>query len=450
MVTGSPQTKHKLYYACLNIYPNGKEGGRKTKWIPTGLPERGNKRNAEQITDILKALFNRDGSLVEKYSRFGKSVEKIALDYPNLPDTTLESLREMFGEATKNTNPNLEKIILLADAIPSADQEQPEAIRKMLFCDYMVFWLERIAHTIERGTYGGYKGCVHGRIYEYFHDIGITVEELYPGHIEGFYRYLAKNENLAQNSIIHYHNNIRKALQQLYIKQTIPNNPADLINNRPERSIYQASYYDEEQINEYLHIVKGTKMELPVLFASFYGFRRSEALGIKDSAINLRQQQLAVKHTVTIANVEHTVEIIRKDRTKSRFSLRSMPLVDTMGTAILEANERQEHYQRKLGSFYCREDLHYLCKDEQGRLLNPNYVTVKHKDLLEKNKFPHIRFHDLRHSCATLLMAKGVPLEKIKEWLGHADLKTTQRYAHMNISLAKNEMADIMKNTLVV
>ena len=48
------------------------------------------------------------------------------------------------------------------------------------------------------------------------------------------------------------------------------------------------------------------------------------------------------------------------------------------------------------------------------------------------------------HSCATMLLAKKVPLEKIKEWLGHADIKMTERYAHMNVSVAKDEMADIM------
>lgn len=62
-------------------------------------------------------------------------------------------------------------------------------------------------------------------------------------------------------------------------------------------------------------------MELPVLFAPFYEFRRSEALGVKQSAINLSRKILVVNHTVTDAKVNHMVEVIRKDRTKSRISL---------------------------------------------------------------------------------------------------------------------------------
>lgn len=412
------------------------------------MPERGNKRNAEQITDLLKQLLNRDGTLIQKYANTHDPIERIAQDFSNLPEVTLESLREMYCENVQETDPDLAKVILLADAAPTINQEQPETIRKMLFCDYLVLWLERLAPTLERGTYGSYKMLIHGRIYTYFRDLGITVEDLRPGHIEAFYRYLVKKYNLAQNSILHYHCNIRKALQQLYIKQTIPNNPADLIDNRPERTLYQASYYDDKLMNEYLHIVKGTKMELPVLFAGFYGFRRSEALGIKDGAVNLRRRLLTVQHTVTIANVDHSIEVIKKDRTKNKFSLRSMPLVDTMETAIMQANEKQEHYRRKLGSLYCKEEQHYLCKDEMGQLLKPDYVTQKHKALLEKNRLPHIRFHDLRHSCATMLLAKNVSLEKIKEWLGHADIQMTQRYAHMNVSVVKDEMADIMSDMI--
>lgn len=221
MVTGSPQIKHKLYYACLNFYPNGKEGGRKPKWIPTGLPERNNKRQAERITEQLKGLFERDGTFVEKYTCAINPIEKISQEIPDLPEVTLNSLRELLGEKSTDDDPDLERILELVESAPSANQEKPATIRKMPFCDYMVLWLERLAPKLDRGTYGSYRGYVHGRIYEYFHDLAVTVEELRPGHIEAFYRYLSVKCNLSQNSILHYHSNIRKALQQLYVKQTI-------------------------------------------------------------------------------------------------------------------------------------------------------------------------------------------------------------------------------------
>jgi hypothetical protein len=67
MVTGSVTIKHKRFYVCLNIHPD--DGERIKKWFPTGLPERGNKRNADEIADTLRSLFNRDGTLVQKSAK---------------------------------------------------------------------------------------------------------------------------------------------------------------------------------------------------------------------------------------------------------------------------------------------------------------------------------------------------------------------------------------------
>ena len=157
---------------------------------------------------------------------------------------------------------------------------------------------------------------------------------------------------------------------------------------------------------------------------------------------------LFIWHTVVPTSIDGKYEVLRKDCTKSRQSLRRLPLVDVFETAIMESAERQEYYRRQLGSLYCNADRSYLCRDEMGRLLKPDYVSQKHKDLLEKHNLPHIRFHDLRHSCATLLLAKKVPLEQIREWLGHADIQMTMRYAHLNVSQAKDEMAAIMNGVL--
>ena len=68
-----------------------------------------------------------------------------------------------------------------------------------------------------------------------------------------------------------------------------------------------------------------------------------------------------------------------------------------------------------------------------GTLISPHYLTSSFPKLLEKNNLRHIRFHDLRHSCAPLLLANGVPLKQIQEWLGHSDFSTTANiYAHLD------------------
>ena len=395
--SGRVLVQHKLFYAVMDFYPEGKLK-RKPKWIPTGLPERGNKRKAQQIMEVLRPIFRRDGTLIDKYANEINPVSKIERDIPELPKTTLDTLKKMYGQnIVTNTEKSLEKAVTQSHDVTTIVQEQPEFIRQMLFADYMVMWLEQLyASGLKRNTYGSYKQTIHGFIFPFFHDLGVTVEDLCPGHIEAYYQSRRLNSDVKANTLLHDHSYIRKALQQLFIARTIMYNPADLV-NRPVRTDFIPNYYDEQQINEYLQIIKGTKMELPVIFASFYGFRRSEALGVKDSAINFQRKQLLVRHTVTNALVDHKFELIKENSTKSRRSTRNMPLVDVLETAILESQERQGDYRRKLGSLYEAEDLHYLCKDERGKLLMPDYVTVTHKKILEQNKMPHIRFHDLRH-----------------------------------------------------
>lgn len=73
--------------------------------------------------------------------------------------------------------------------------------------------------------------------------------------------------------------------------------------------------------------------------------------------------------------------------------------------------------------------------DAMGELVKPNYLTQHFDVVLKKHKLKKIRFHDLRHSCASLLYANGVSLKEIQEWLGHSDIGTTSNiYTHLDYS----------------
>ena len=90
----------------------------------------------------------------------------------------------------------------------------------------------------------------------------------------------------------------------------------------------------------------------------------------------------------------------------------------------------------------------YVCVNETGTLISPNYISGAFPKLLEKNGLRKIRFHDLRHSCASLLLANNVPMKQIQEWLGHSDFSTTANiYAHLDYS-SKVASADAMLNGL--
>ena len=96
------------------------------------------------------------------------------------------------------------------------------------------------------------------------------------------------------------------------------------------------------------------------------------------------------------------------------------------------AAKRKEN-RRVCGNCYSKKYDGYVFVDAMGNIFNPRSVTANFGKLLEQNGLRHIRFHDLRHSCASLLLANDVPLKQIQEWLGHSDFSTTANiYAHLD------------------
>lgn len=84
---------------------------------------------------------------------------------------------------------------------------------------------------------------------------------------------------------------------------------------------------------------------------------------------------------------------------------------------------------------------------ENGELMKPGYVTQTFSKILEQNNLRHIRLHDLRHSCGTLLIQNGVPVKDIQIWLGHSNFQTTLRYAHADVE-NKRIFANVISDKL--
>jgi integrase len=138
-----------------------------------------------------------------------------------------------------------------------------------------------------------------------------------------------------------------------------------------------------------------------------------------------------MKHTVTAACVDGKKQTYYKDRGKTKKSYRTLPLFPAIEELLLKHLENTEKNRACAGEAYNEKFKDYVFVNSLGDLVNPSYITEHYKRLLEKNKLKRIRFHDLRHSCATLLRQQGVPMEDIQRWLGHSSIATTEKiYAH--------------------
>ena len=333
MVAGHLQEKNDFYYIVLSY--KDAAGKRKTKWEATGLSVKRNKKKAEAL-------------LLERRRNF---------------------------------------------MVPTA----PAEIRlddDILFSDFMLKWLEVTKSTIQITTYASYQGMVERVIVPYFRKRGIKLVDLKATDLQDFYN--KQLERVKANSVIHYHANIHKALKYAVKIDLIPTNPADKV-ERPKKNEFKGSYYSADEIHALTEIAEGTKLEIPVLLASFYGLRRSEVLGLRWDAIDFEANTLEIKHIVTQASIDGKKVLVQADRAKTKSSLRTLPLVPPIRDRLLMLKGQQETYRRLCGKSYNREYLGYLCVDEIGNIIRPNYVSEQFPKLLEKNGLRPIRFHDLRH-----------------------------------------------------
>ena len=390
MITGCLQIKNDTYYAVLYVKENGQ---RKQKWISTKLPVKGTgKRKAEQTFEQIRM---EEEKLLQ---------EQIVLEQEKL-----------------------------AVSSPMA---------QMQIVEYLYKWLEQSKPTISKTTYKSYKMMIDGRISRTFAKTKTTVESLHPQQIQDFYQTIL-DDGCTANTVIRYHSLLRKAMQNAVRKDIIEKNPVDKV-DRPKKNIYHAEHYNAEEMKVLFKAAHGDPIELCIKLAAYYGLRRSEVLGLKWSAIDFQNKTISIRHKVIEELVDGRYVPVGEDVLKTKSSFRTLPLIPVVEELLLEEKQKQETFRKLFKKSYCPDYLDYICLDEMGKLLRPNFVTEHFTWLLEKYDLKRIRFHDLRHSCASLLLANGISMKQIQIWLGHSTFATTADiYSHLDFS-AQVESGQVM------
>ena len=359
MVAGHLQEKNGYFYAVLSYKDTN--GKRKTKWIPTGYPVKGNKKKAEAF---------------------------------------LTEQRKAFEIPTEDA--------------PAAPNE--------LFADYLERWLQVAKGTIAITTYSSYEGMLRTPILPWFREKGVTLKGLTAQQIQDFYS--AQMKRVKANTVIHYHALLHRALKYAVRTDLIPVNPADKV-DRPRKNSFQPGFYDRAEINRLFAAVSGLLIEAPVKLAAFYGLRRSEVLGIQWRSIDFSVGTIQIQHTRVYQEVDGRKVSVGRDTMKQKASCRTLPMPEEIA-AILQEEKRNRYGEET------PPPENYLCLNPEGEPIASNYLSQSFKQFLREHSLREIRLHDLRHTCASLLIQRRTPLIEVQQWLGHSTLSTTaDLYAHL-------------------
>jgi integrase len=313
-------------------------------------------------------------------------------------------------------------------------ERESKSANDVLFSEYLFGWLDMMKNSVEVTTHAGYSIAIKNCIAPYFEEKKIMLKDLTPKDIQDYYQYELNDKKLSANTVIHRHANIRKALQHAYKIGLIDYNPADRV-ERPKKVKFVGAIYNKSELETLFKAAKNDAIEFAVILGAFYGLRRSEVVGLKWGAIDWDRKTLTIKHIVTEVSTTGRRIIVEKDRTKTKSSYRTLPLVEPFGKLLLKMKTEQEENRRVCGKAYCLDYLDYIYVDKTGVRFKPNYITQHFEIVLINKSLKKIRFHDLRHSCASLLYANGVSLKEIQEWLGHSDIATTSNiYTHLDFS----------------
>ena len=372
-MTGSLQIKNDIYYVVLNL--KDENGKRKQKWINTNLPMRGNKKKAEKI------------------------------------------LRELLDEYEA--------------------QEANSEKKDFPFVDYLYYWLNLKKPQIDPLTCELYQYCIDSHIVQYFNPKKLDIRDVTYTHLQKYFNDKSINgkiikskkdkknntpvglstETLNKHKIV-----FMQAFKNAVLEKLINSNPV-LDVTVPKKQKKKAGFLTLEEADDLIQRLKGETIRSIVIFALYYGLRRSEILGLKWSAVDLKNGFFRIEHTVVKSILNNGVKAYYKDSTKTKTSASEFPILEDVVPLLKEIAEKQKANREIFGNSYYESD--YLFTWDDGKLIQPDYVSKRFKKLLKKYSMPDIHFHNLRHSTASILVKKGFDIKSIQMWLRHANVKTT-------------------------
>ena len=286
------------------------------------------------------------------------------------------------------------------------------------------WWMENVVRNdVSHRTFHNYRSQVRNHILPAIGKKKLRALRL--EDVEGLYRSMSAS-GLSSATVRYVHAVLRRALRQAVVRGLVSRNVAEGA-SLPRVGQKDAQSFTPEEARRFLQAASGDRLGALYVLAVTCGCRQAELLGLRWEDVDLGAGRLTVRRQVQRSR-DGSGMIVGPTKNKKSRTIR-------LGTVAIEAlrahRERQAGEVTRAGGLWGDPGLVFA--STIGTVLDPsNVVGRSFKPLLRRAGLPEIRFHDLRHACATLLLSEGVPVKVVQEVLGHSSVSVTMDvYSHV-------------------
>lgn len=292
--------------------------------------------------------------------------------------------------------------------------------------DYLEYWLKSYCEKrLARNTVNGYRTNINKHITPYIGQI--LLFELQPSDVEVLYDHLL-DTGLSGTTVLYVHAVLRKALNTAVKRRVLDCNVLNYL-DAPVKSQYRPTVLTADNVSLLLNACKGREIYLAVLLSLTLGLRRGEVLGLKWGDIDWKLKTVEVSRSATFYRNEFVLST-----TKTKNSNRTLIVADSVLIALSRCKRGLDDL------IVCRTD---------GNLMTSSYLDKNFQDTLKAARLPYMRFHDLRHTNATLMLKQNIPAKIVSAILGHSSVGITlDIYSHV-LTEMQRPAADVMESLLL-
>jgi len=292
---------------------------------------------------------------------------------------------------------------------------------KTTLTEFLDRWLKDYASNLSPRTSEGYEHIVIRYVIPKLgHHI---LAQLKPEHLQQFYT-AELNAGLSAQTVRHHHMVIHKSLGNAVEWGLLSRNPADAV-RPPKAQRTEMRVWNEQELRTFLEAAQDSQYYQLFSLNLFTGMRRSELLALKWSDVDLIYAQISVSRSLHVLKGGNV--IFRSPKTAA--GRRTIALSPSVVLMLAEYREDREHETRLLGQIISEDDLVF---SNLGKNLLPNTVTHAWQKLIKRTGSKAIRFHDARHTHASLMLKAGIHPKVVQERLGHSSIAITlDTYSHV-------------------